>query len=254
MNDYQPNSTENSTVEKKKKRENPLVSILFNIVLPFVVLSKLTSEDRLGPTYGLLVALAFPVLYFLYDWMKNRNTSFVAILGFVSVFLTGVIGMLELPSEWIAYKEASVPFLIGCAILISLKTKYPLVRKMLYNDTMMDVERVDAILDEKNLRGEFDRILVNSSYLLAASFLLSTITNFCLAKYLIHSPSGTEEFAQELAKMTALSFPVNALPATVVMMFALWYLIKNLTRLTGLKMEEMLSPELRESMSEEEKK
>ncbi len=240
--------------EKKKKRENPLISILFNIVLPFFVLSKLTSVDRLGPTYGLLLALAFPTIYFLYDWFKNKSTSFVAILGFVSVFFTGVIGMLELPSEWIAYKEAAVPFLIGSAILISLKTKFPLVRKMLYNDSIMDVERVDNILEEKSCRDEFDHILVNSSYLLAASFALSTLTNFCLAKYLIHSPSGTEEFAQELARMTALSFPVNALPATVVMMFALWYLIKNLTRLTGLKMEEMLAPELRESLSEDDKK
>lgn len=162
--------------------------------------------------------------------------------------------MLELPSEWIAYKEASVPFLICCAILISMKTKYPLVRKMLYNDTIMDVKLVDAVLDEKNYRFEFDRVLVNASYLLAASFLLSTITNFGLAKYLIHSPSGTEEFAQELARMTALSFPVNALPATVVMMFALWYLIKNLTRITGLKMEEMLAPELRDSIAESESK
>lgn len=245
---------DNFEKEEKKKRENPLISLLFNIVLPFFVLSKLTAVDRLGPTYGLLLALAFPTIYFLYDWFKNKSTSFIAILGFVSVFLTGVIGMLELPSEWIAYKEASVPFLIGCAILISLKTKYPLVRKMLYNDSIMDVARVDAILEEKNCRGEFDRVLVNSSYLLAASFGLSTVTNFGLAKYLIHSPSGTEEFAQELARMTALSFPVNALPATIVMMFALWYLIKHLTRLTGLKKEEMLAPELRESLAEDDKK
>lgn len=244
---------DNNKANIKKKKENPFISIIFNIALPFLVLSKLTTEDRLGPTYGLLVALAFPTIYFLYDWYKNRSTSFVAILGFVSVFLTGVIGMLELPSEWIAYKEASVPFLIGCAILISMHTKYPLVRKMLYNDSIMDVARVDAILDAKNCRYEFDRILENSSYLLAASFALSTVTNFCLAKYLIHSPSGTEEFAQELAKMTALSFPVNALPATIVMLCALWYLIKNLTRLTGLKKEEMLAPELRESMSEDKK-
>ncbi|MCQ2225606.1 MAG: hypothetical protein MJZ14_07785 [Paludibacteraceae bacterium] len=241
-------------VSQKKKRENPFISIIFNIVLPFVVLSKFSKAEYLGPTYGLLLALAFPTIYFLYDWFKNSSTSFVAILGFVSVFLTGVIGMLELPSEWIAYKEASVPFLIGCAILISMKTKCPLVRKMLYNDSIMDVARVDAILEVNDCRSEFDRILANSSYLLAASFALSTITNFGLAKYLIHSPSGTEAFAQELARMTALSFPVNALPATIVMMFALWYLIKNLTRLTGLKMEEMLAPELRDAMSEEDKK
>lgn len=32
---------------QKKKKENPFVSIIFNIVLPFLVLSKLTSADYL---------------------------------------------------------------------------------------------------------------------------------------------------------------------------------------------------------------
>lgn len=246
-------ANENVEASKKKEKENPFVSIVFNIVIPVIVLSKLTSADRLGPVYGLIVALAFPTVYFIYDFLKRHNTNFISIVGFVSILLTGIIGVFEFPSEWIAYKEASVPFLIGLAILISLKTPYPLVRKLLYNDNLMDVQLVDRILDEKNKREEFDRVLVNSTYLLALSFLVSTITNFVLAKVVIHSPSGTEAFTQELAKMTALSLPVNALPATVVMMFALWYLISNLKKTTGLTMEEMLAPELREKMDESPK-
>ena len=37
------------------------------------------------------------------------------------------------------------------------------------------------------------------------------------------------------------------------MMFALWYLISNLKKTTGLTMEEMLAPELREKMDESPK-
>ncbi len=247
-------NSENNVPKKKKEKENPIVSIIFNIVIPVIILSKFTSADRLGPVYGLIAALAFPTLYFIYDFIKRRNANFISIIGFVSILLTGIIGVFEFPSEWIAYKEASVPFLIGFAILISLKTPFPLVRKLLYNDDLMDVERVNNILAEKNMQSEFDKVLENSTYLLALSFLVSTATNFILAKVVIHSPSGTEEFTQELAKMTALSYPVNALPATAVMMFALWYLIKHLKSITGLTMEEMLAPELRDKMAEAEKK
>ncbi len=247
-------NSENVEANKRKQKENPFVSIVFNIVIPVIVLSKLTTADRLGPIYGLIVALAFPTIYFIWDFLKNRKANVISIIGFVGILLTGIIGVFKFPSEWIAYKEASVPFLIGLAILISLKTPYPLVRKLLYNENLMDVQKVDAILEEKNKREEFDRVLVNATYLLALSFLVSTITNFVLAKVVIHSPSGTEAFTQELARMTALSFPVNALPATAVMMVALWYLIRNLKKTTGLTMEEMLAPELREKMDESEKK
>ena len=74
-------ANENVEASKKKEKENPFVSIVFNIVIPVIVLSKLTSADRLGPVYGLIVALAFPTVYFIYDFLKRRNTNFISIVG-----------------------------------------------------------------------------------------------------------------------------------------------------------------------------
>ena len=246
---------------KGKQKENPWVSLIFNIVIPVLILSKFSTiagnffpDKEISPALGLIIALAFPVCYFIYEYVKTRQTSFIAILGFVSIFLTGIIGVFELPSEWIAYKEASVPFLIGVAILISLKTPYPLVKKLLYNDEFIDVEKVEKILEEKNSKEQFEKVLVNSTYILALSFLVSTVLNFALAKYLIHSPSGTEAFNQELSKMTSLSYLVIALPSTIVMMVALYYLTQNVKKITGLTFEEMLAPQLRDKIEEADKK
>ncbi len=255
-------NVDNNNLTEKKNKENPIVSIVFNIVVPALILSKFTKMfakffpdySPISPVWGLVIALAFPVCYFLYDYFKRGKSSFIAILGFVSILLTGIIGVFNFPSEWIAYKEASVPFIIGLAILISLKTPYPLVRKLLYNEELVDVQKVDKILDEKNAKEHFDKVLVNSTYFLALSFLVSTILNFTLAKILIQSPSGTEAFNQELAKMTALSYPVIALPSTIVMVFALYYLFHNVKKITGLEIEEMLAPHLREKMEEVDKK
>mgnify|MGYP006873066092 CR=1 FL=1 len=247
--------------KQNNQKENILVSILFNIVIPVLVLNKFSkiaerfvSDLSVSPIFILILALCFPIGYFLYDYVKRRKANFISILGFVSILLTGIIGVFEFPSEWIAFKEASVPFIIGLAVLISLKTPYPLVRKLLYNEEIMDVEKVDGILKATNQTEKFDKTLTNSTYLLAFSFLLSTILNFTLAKILIHSPSGTEAFNQEIAKMTALSYPVIALPSTIVMMFALWYLIRNLKKITGLTFEEMLAPGIRSKLEESEER
>ena len=227
--------------KKKKRKQNPLVNILFNIVVPVVILSKFSNDNYLGPKLGLVVALAFPLAYFIWDWRKEHKANFISILGFVSVLLTGIIGVFELPSELIAYKEASVPLIICLAVLISMKTPYPLVKKLLYNDDLMNMELINSRLSEKDNTKEVDCMLVRASYMVAASFLVSTVLNFGLAKYLIHSPSGTPEFAEEMARMTALSYPVIALPSTIVLVFALFYVYNRLSKLTGLEFEQLFN-------------
>lgn len=251
--------------ERKEKRENPLVSILFNIIIPVFILTKLAKTGTVslwgvietqgfGPLYGLLIALAFPTLYFIWDYSQRKKTNAISIIGFISILLTGIIGVFEFPSEWIAYKEASVPFLIGSAVLISLKTKYPLIKTLIYNENFMDVEKIDTILKEKKQEEAFNKILTNATYIVAASFLLSTILNFALAKILIKSPTGTEAFTEELGKMTGLSYIVIALPSTLVMFVAVGYLYKSMQKVTGLPFEKLLSPQLQEKLEEEEQK
>jgi len=82
--------------------------------------------------------------------------------------------------------------------------------------------------------------LVNASWLVAGSFFLSAILNYVLATVLITSQPGTVEFNEQLGKMTALSFPVIAIPAMLVLMGALFYLFSRITKLTGLTLEDVI--------------
>ena len=59
------------------------------------------------------------------------------------------------------------------------------------------------------------------------------------------SPAGTESFNQELSRMMVLSYPVIALPCTVIMVVVLFYVIRSLRKLTGLG-DEIYSKELRD--------
>lgn len=230
----------------EKKKESPLVSLLVSIVIPAIILSKFSTEEYLGILPGFLIALAFPVGYAIYNLLVRKETGFIAILGFVSIFLTGIIGVFEFPTEWLAVKEAAVPLLIGIAVIVSLKTPYPLVRKLLFNEELLDLKLIDQKLKENDNVFEIEKVLVKSTFMVAGSFLLSAFLNFFLTKYIVVSPAGTAAFNEELGTLTALSYPVIALPSTAVMCLAIYYIFNKITKLTGLKFEEILSEQLKE--------
>lgn len=230
----------------ENKKEQPLVSLLVSIIIPAVILSKFSTEEYLGVIPGFLVALSFPIVYAIYNLIVRKETGFIAILGFVSIFLTGIIGVFEFPTEWLAVKEAAVPLLIGIAVIVSLKTPYPLVKKLLFNEELLDLKLIDKKLRENDNLFEVDKMLVKSTFMIASSFLLSAVLNFFLTKYIVVSPAGTAAFNEELGTLTALSYPVIALPSTAVMFVALYYIFKSITKLTGLPFEEILSDKLKE--------
>src|ERR1022692_3679103 len=175
---------------KKAQAKKPsiLANLGFNILIPTIILSKLSGEHYLGPVFGVLVALAFPVIYGVRDYFHAHKPNFFSILGVISVILTGSMSLLKLPPHYIAVKDAAVPALLGIATLISVYTRYPLVRTFLFNDQILQIEKVSAALREHNAMAEFERHLTVASYLVAASFFLSSVLNYILAKMILVSP------------------------------------------------------------------
>lgn len=222
------------------KRENLLFNLLFNIIIPTLILTKFSNDEWLGTKLGLVIALAFPLAYGARDFIARGKLNFFSVLGVVSVLLTGGISLLELDPKYIAIKEASIPGLLGLATLFSLKTRYPLVRTFIYNDQLLQVTKVDAALDQYDNHGAFEAVLKNATYLLSASFFLSSTLNYLLAKWIVVSQPGSAAFNEELGKMTALSYPVIALPAMAIMVFTLFYLFKNIKSLTHLDIEDIM--------------
>ena len=221
------------------KKENLILNLACNLAIPTFVLMKLSGEERLGPQWGMIVALVFPLGYGLYDLVRRKKTNLFSIVGVASVLLTGTLNQVKADGLWFAVKEAAIPTLFGVAVLASMRTKRPLVRELLWNDQVIDTARVDAVLVERGQQAELDRLLRRASFGLAFSFLLSAVLNFGLARYLLRSPVGTAEFNAELGKMNGLSLPVIMLPTMVVTMIVFWKLMSGLTRLTGLQLEDI---------------
>ena len=89
-----------------KKREYAGKSIVQHCNTRYT-LSKFAKPDYLGEKAGLAIALAFPVLYFVYDWIQRRKVNAISILGFAGILVMGLIGLLELPREYVAYERAA---------------------------------------------------------------------------------------------------------------------------------------------------
>ncbi len=221
------------------KSENVFLSLLINIIVPTIILMKFSGDNYLGAVNGLLVALSFPLFYGLWDFMRRKTFNWISLLGLISILLTGGIGLLQLDPQWLAIKEASIPLIIGIAVLISVYTRYPMVRLMIYNDKVINITKVDAALEVHQNRATFNKRLKQASYMLAGSFFLSASLNYGLARWIVVSPPGTTAFNEELGKMTALSYPVIVLPSMLVLMLTIWFIVHSIKKLTHLELEEI---------------
>lgn len=224
----------------KNDKPNPLLEIVVAIILPAVILMKWSGEQHLGPLRALLLALAFPLAWGLWDGWRRRRLNWLSVLGVVSTLLTGGIGLLALDAKWLAVKEAAVPGLIGLAVLASTWTRQPLIRILVFNADIFDVDRVNAALRERRTTVQFEQRLRQGTVLLAGTFFFSAVANFALARWIVTSPAGTEAFNAELGRLTLLSYPIIALPGMLMTMGVLFWLARGAKTLTGLDLGDML--------------
>lgn len=220
---------------------NPVLNLILNIVLPSFILIKLSSVEYLGTLRSLILALSFPILYGLFGLIRDKKVNFFSILGLVSIILTGTFSLLSLDAKWIALKEAGIPFLLGVSVLLSLKTSFPIVKKLLLNDQILNLDIINLQLDETENTREFEKRITISTFMLAGSFFVSSFLNSLLAKIMLISEPGTTAFNEELGLMTAYSFPVIAIPTSIIIISIFFYITRSIMSLTGMKFSEILS-------------
>jgi hypothetical protein len=200
---------------------------------------KFSGEEHLGTVMALVVALAFPIVYGGMDLIRNKKFNFIAALGFISVLLTGGIGLLELDTRWLALKEALIPGLIGLAVLGSTFTRYPFMQKMILNDTVLNLALITERLKERGKTDAFERCLMSSNYLFASTFAFSSAMNYFLATWIVTSPAGTPEFNEELGKLTLYSYPIIAIPSMLMMFGIFYYVWRQIRSMTSLETEQI---------------
>jgi len=229
------------STQTQAKPSNTFLELIFNIVIPSVILMKLSGAEYLGSVLALVIALLFPIGYGLYDFIKNRSMNFISLLGFFSTLLTGGIGLFELDVEWLAIKEAAIPLVIGLVVLISSFWGKPLIAKILLNPTLFNLDLIYQTLSNKDKTELFKSKILRANHLLSITFVFSATMNYLLAKWIVVSPAGTAKFNEQLGEMTMLSYPVIAIPSMVMLSAIMFYVVRSTMKLTDLKFEQILN-------------
>jgi hypothetical protein len=227
------------------KKENQFINLLFNIIIPLIILTRLSKDEYLGPIWGLVIALLFPVIFGLYGLIIHKQRHITSIIGFIGILLTGIIGLMKFPQHWIAIKEAAIPLIIGIIVLISTKTSWQLLSKFLFNREIFDIDRIQQTLDSNGLQIQLINKLNKANIILSLSFFISAGLNYFLAKMIVKSMPGTTQFNEEIGRMTMLSFPVIVLPSVLILIFIFRYIMSSVKHLTNLSSNEILSEKLR---------
>jgi hypothetical protein len=253
----------------KNSQEHPLVNILINVLIPVLALSYLSKDPEfqqaigkvvrpwhIGPHKALVVALIFPIGYGVWHFAKTRKPNFFSALGFISVLLTGGLTLFlwnkdgtVKPHADILFglKEASIPFVLGLAVIGSHYTSNPLLRLFIYSDSFFDIPKIERRVDEIDGRERYQKILFQATLMFAASFFISTVLNFGLSLYFLgdldHAAANARELYNErVAKLTGWGFAVIGVPILVFLFFTLRRLLKSLSTLTSFNDEELMLP------------
>ncbi len=259
--------SENPGQPTPPKQESVFLSLALNLIAPILILRQgskigfLFPADAGGwlaqlrdfvaqPSTVLVIALSFPAGYFIYDWRRRGKRNLVSILGFVSVLMTGGVGLLSLPRDWFLIKEALFPpGFIALVLLLSVPTRKPLISLLFFNRELFDVDRIEARLMERKTREGFIRALRIATFLLGLSFVASAIANYFLADYFVTTdpsdPANRSLFNDQVGSMMVWTWAFLFVP-NILMTLGIWfYLMRAIDRFTGLPFEEAVAEQHR---------
>lgn len=252
-----------------KPQEHPLANILINVLIPVLALSFLSKDPaiqeqlgksakpwHIGPLYAMIVALALPLGYGIWHFVKTRRPNFFSALGLVSVLLTGGLTLYLWNADGsvkdnagllFGLKEASIPLVLGIAILSSSRSDKPLLNVFLYNDSLFDIRKIEARVKSNGREAGYHALLRRATHLFAASFFISSAMNLCLALWFFRgfnsqAIDALETYNAIVGRLTGWGFAVIGVPILIFLFFTLRFLLKGLRDLTGYPDDELMLP------------
>ena len=222
---------------------NPIMELVLTIVLPSLVLDHLSKPESLGPFWALVVSLLFPIGFGIWCLWKKTGWNVFSVLGFVTILLSGGLGLLKLDAVWFGLKESAMPVMLGLAFPLSHRFGKPLINALLIQPHILNVKALNAAITDPPRRSAFDSALFRASCGMGFGMAGSAVANFFLALWLLGGKEpGSEAFVKGIAKLNWMGLLVIGIPMTAVMMFVFFWLIRQIQRITGLERDDLLNP------------
>ena len=116
----------------------------------------------------------------------------------------------------------------------------------IYTPELFDVRRIEQTVAANGEERAYQKLLANSSWILAGTLVTSSIGNFFLSLSFMSSVIQQPEAEQQVAYNAAIGsitwwgFLIIGIPILAALVFIMTRLIKRLGRLTGLSRDELL--------------
>lgn len=219
-------------------KPNTLAVLLINFVVPIIILSRFSGEDRLGPTGGLIAALALPIGYELYNLVTKRKVGWVSIAAIGGILLTGMVSLLGLSENWLAIRRSAIYFISALIIFGSALMNRSVITYLLRQVVNLDLarERAGAARNTQKI----NRLINGGTYAVAAVVAASGILSYALTKHTINAPANSTLFNEQLASLRVQSIFAVTLPLLIGLVIILTYLITQIEKLSGLSSEELM--------------
>lgn len=250
------------------KSQSSLLGIFINILLPVLILDYCSAGPanplerpegenfwHIGPVWALVIALSLPLVYGIrslvvsrkFDLMSGVGMAGVLLTGVISIFVIGPEGRIHSATPWLfAGKEALIPLILAAAVVVSRSTSTPLLNMFIYTPELFDVRRIEQTVAANGEERAYQKLLANSSWILAGTLVASSIGNFFLSLSFMSSVIQQPEAEQQVAYNAAIGsitwwgFLIIGIPILAALVFIMTRLIKRLGRLTGLSRDELL--------------
>ncbi len=222
---------------------NALADLLLTVVLPSLVLDQLSEPARLGPFWALVISLLFPVGFGIWCWWKKSGWNLFSILGFVTILLSGGLGLLKLDAFWFAIKESAMPLALGAAFPLSHFFGKPLISVLVMQPQLLNLRALHTALDTPEKQRGFQTALMHGSWWIGLATVGSSIGNFFLAIYLLNGKEpGGEAFVKGIGTLNWASILVIGIPLCAVMLLVFVFMIRKIQRITGLERADLMNP------------
>ena len=249
-------------MKKNKQKENPILSLCCNILIPVIILKngnkwiKIFLIQYHGEEWFyqnsmivdissivFFIALIFPVIYFFYDFLNRKHINLISILGFINILLTGGIGIFGarfgLSKNWFIFKEGMLPIIIGLVLIIMCKYRQSSFNSILLNEVLFDNDKIRISITQE-MQYQFENIVRKAGYYLIAGFFISSLIQFTLASLIVVSNPGESTFNEEGSTMTWISYVAVLLPTMLIVGKGYLGLISGIEKITGLNKKEFL--------------
>ena len=222
------------------KKENPLLNIAFNIIIPVLILNKAPQYlPKISPVTTLLIALGFPFFYGLTSYLREKKINWISVMGLIGVLLTGGFALLQFSGLAFAIKEAAIPFIFGLAAVGSILYKKPFTL-LLIKSPFFKTDLIFQKLKEKQNEAHFHNLMNKATLYFSGSFFLSALLNFFIAKSVFQDTESQQILNEQIAKMTWLGYVVIAAPLSVLTILIFWKIISDVKKMTELGLHDII--------------